>query len=119
MTDEIDWPGVVTSEDGVWTQQRENEYLHLEDRDEWDGLTVPHFYVFESDDLIDELGETIDELRNEYIFAQGIAFPDWMADEMPLEPAVFETLEWYITLTESLEPEDLEKIRETIDETDG
>ncbi len=94
----------------------EHVYVHLDEIEEYehDFGNTPHVYIFDRGRR-EEATEAIQDLRNDYILATGVVFPEWVRDEMPLATEVLNGLEWHIALYGRPEPDDLDAIRREVD----
>lgn len=109
--------GVATSESADGNIDAPSHlYLHLDVVDvDSEYKEKLHIYTFEDDPRIEELNETIDQLRQQYIFATGVVFPAWMdavIDE--LETEVVCAVEWVIAHGYRPVKRDLSVIREEL-----
>lgn len=105
-------PKIVTSDSADWSPP-ENTYVHLDNCDDVDQDSRLQIYTFEHEEREDELLDTLNALRSEYIFATGIIFPDWIESEIDeYETELLNGLSWVIAFGESPRPEDVEIIRD-------
>ncbi len=94
----------------------EHVYYHLDELDEYEDhpeLSL-RVYTYDDEDREGEHIATLERLKKDFIFAHGTVFPAWVRDEMPLETDVLNALEWCIALYGTVEPDDLEVIKEEI-----
>ena len=105
-------PKIVTSESEEWSPP-EDTYVHLDDYDDTESAPRLQLYTFKHEEKEDELLETINTLREEYIFATGIIFPDWIESKIDeYETELLNGLSWLIVFGEVPRPEDVEIIRD-------
>lgn len=105
-------PKIVTSDSNEWSPP-ENTYVHLDDYDDTEPAPRLQLYTFEHEERHDELSETINALKSEYIFATGIIFPDWIESEIDeYETELLNGLSWVIAFGEVPRPGDVEIIRD-------
>ena len=104
MVDEEDIPSVeiTMDEEHLNPGPSEYTYVHLSDFDpDMDrsfGEQV-HCYVFESDDMMDELMETIRSERDGFRFSQGVVFPDEAREEVSdADTERMRALEWAVAV---------------------
>jgi len=120
MSDESSFPEVEISTTDEILGGPEHTFVHVDDVDDkdWGPMSdEPHIYMFEHEvDDIEELHTILDELRLDYIQATGLILPDAFEDEMPLETEVMKALEWCIVLDYEPVPEDIELIREELND---
>jgi hypothetical protein len=114
--DSADFPGIeveIQSSEEDLTPSFETEYVHIDDFDP-DSLTKssPMVYTFSSMDRLDELQSVTSEAQEQYVYAQGVVFPDWMeghVEDIPNE--VLDAACWLGKMVEDeVQPEDLVEI---------
>ena len=89
-------------------------YRHLSNCEDLDlsPTSQLQIYVFQHEDLKDELGKAIKEYRGEYVFSTGIVFPDWLEGRVEdLSAETLQSLEYKMELGYKIAPSDIEKIR--------
>lgn len=80
-----DFPGIEisTSEDDVSIGPKAHRYEHIDDFDwEVDNSTELHLYAFDSEDRRDELIEMGQKLREDFVFATMIIWPDELRENV-------------------------------------
>lgn len=81
----------------------EHVYVHVnevDEPDEYEGMT-PHIYCYESERDQYDLPAVISEFRSQFIFAQGVVFPDIIEEFMPdLGVEELNAIEWTMVLGE-------------------
>lgn len=103
---------IQSSEEDL-TPSFESEYIHIDDFDP-DSRTKssPIVYTFSSAGRLDELQSVTSDAQRQYVYAQGVVFPDWMeghVDDIPNE--VLDGACWLgQMIDDEVQPEDLIEI---------
>lgn len=117
MTKEDDsFPGVEVVTDSQNRITPKSAYVHLDDADEYDTDEVGDIlYVYiVGDDRVDELNDEVQELRSNYVYSQGIVFPEWFGVE-EYSSDVLDAVRQVGFIDPPVEPADVEEIVETIE----
>lgn len=91
----------------MMTQQIQHRYCHLDEFDdlEYDAVSSEqlHLYVFDSENRHNELEQTVSGLREQFIFAVGIVYPDWLEGDIEqLDSCVLNGIEFSAALGEEI-----------------
>lgn len=117
MSDEYgDFPGIEInmSEGDLTPGPSEHRYVHIDEFESHDEPGVElHLYAFQSDDKREELLDVMQDLREDFILATGIIWPDEIREEVEQADTFrLRALEWAYAVSGhmEIEPDELPRI---------